>query len=169
MTWRDSAREAIAEIHAALPADATFEQRKQALRDGYPFGQRAYTPYKIWLKEQRQYLAKYDPAPAGPLLGGSIDPPPAKISKAPLSAAMVAALDEIQARGGRLVRYQGGYWSTPAAECHGGRPAWYIGTPTVNALVSRGRLAFTEWHDPAKSLFPIAATLEASPDETPPL
>lgn len=61
MSWYTSAKSTIDEIHATLPADATFEQRKQALFDGYPFGCRRYTPYKMWLKAQREYLTRYAP------------------------------------------------------------------------------------------------------------
>jgi hypothetical protein len=66
--WSDRAREVIAEVHAALPSDATFEDRKKALFDAYPFGERRYSPYKTWLSAQRAYLAQYDPSPAGTLL-----------------------------------------------------------------------------------------------------
>lgn len=62
MSWSDSARDHIYKIHSALPAEATFEQRVKALRDGYPFAMRKGWAYKAWLGEQRRYLAKY----AGP-------------------------------------------------------------------------------------------------------
>lgn len=61
MSWTDSAREVIAQVHASLPPDATYEQRKKALHDAYPFGPRQYFPYKCWCKAQRAYLAKYKP------------------------------------------------------------------------------------------------------------
>jgi hypothetical protein len=62
MSWSDTARSYIDKIHAGLPADATFEQRVKALRDGYPFAMRRGWAYKAWLGEQRRYLARY----AGP-------------------------------------------------------------------------------------------------------
>ena len=62
MSWFDSARDHIAIIHDGLAADATFQQRVKALRDGYPFAERRGWAYKAWLKAQRQYLASYQPA-----------------------------------------------------------------------------------------------------------
>jgi len=59
--WHDRAWKSIEDIHRRLPSDATLKQREQALKDGYPFGQRKYWPYKAWLKARRQYLAKYKP------------------------------------------------------------------------------------------------------------
>ena len=61
MSWTERARAKIAEIHAMLPADASFSARKAALRNQYPFGERSYWPYRAWLKARREYLSKYDP------------------------------------------------------------------------------------------------------------
>ena len=61
MSWTERARAKIAEIHATLPADASFTARKAALRNQYPFGERSYWPYRAWLKARREYLRKYDP------------------------------------------------------------------------------------------------------------
>lgn len=60
-SWADSARSHIARVHATLPADISFDDRVKAIRDAYPFGERAMHPYKMWLKEQRRYLATYQP------------------------------------------------------------------------------------------------------------
>lgn len=60
-SWLDSAQRTIDEVHASLPADATLEERIKALKDAYPFGERAHHPYKMWLKAQRQYLCRYEP------------------------------------------------------------------------------------------------------------
>lgn len=48
MEWSKIAREVVAEVLAAYPADTP--ERRKALRDAYPFGQREYWPYKAWLK-----------------------------------------------------------------------------------------------------------------------
>lgn len=53
-TWRDVARaviqKALAEAEAqGLDADAT----KRHVNAAYPFGERAYHPYKIWLSEMK--------------------------------------------------------------------------------------------------------------------
>ena len=69
MSRTDEARQVIARVHATLPADISFTERKRAIRAAYPFGEREYWPYKAWCKAQREYLAKYDPkAPQPPLL-----------------------------------------------------------------------------------------------------
>jgi len=53
-TWRDIARtviqQALAEAEAqGLDADAT----RRHVNAAYPFGERAYHPYKIWLSEMK--------------------------------------------------------------------------------------------------------------------
>ena len=64
----------IAAEDAKMPPDISFEDRKRRIRAAYPFGQRAYWPYKAWLRAQREYLARHVPkpryfGPAGPLFG----------------------------------------------------------------------------------------------------
>lgn len=67
--WTRLSKERIAEVHRRLPEDATFKERKAALKDAYPFGERAYWPYKAWCKARKAYLAKYDPkTPPPPLV-----------------------------------------------------------------------------------------------------
>lgn len=61
MSWADRARDAIRDITATLPKEATFQQRVKALRDAYPFARREGWAYKAWLKEQRRYLAQFAP------------------------------------------------------------------------------------------------------------
>lgn len=75
MDYPARARAKIAEIHAALPADATYSMRVSALKRGYPFGERRFWPYQAWLQERAKYLRQYDPeTPLGPLLDGVIFP-----------------------------------------------------------------------------------------------
>lgn len=50
MSWRDSAAPIIAKV-LKENRDKPEKEIKQALRDAYPFGQRKYHPYKIWLDE----------------------------------------------------------------------------------------------------------------------
>lgn len=59
--WFSRSLEVIADVHAALPSDISFEERAKAIREAYPFGERKHHPYKMWLKAQRQYLARYAP------------------------------------------------------------------------------------------------------------
>lgn len=52
--WRDSAAPIISRVLLETEGQPEKEIRK-ALRDAYPFGERRYHPYKIWLSEiQRQ-------------------------------------------------------------------------------------------------------------------
>ena len=56
--WRTISARIIAAVLAEHPDD-TPEQRK-ALRNAYPFGERAHYPYKIWLSEitrQKAYIS----------------------------------------------------------------------------------------------------------------
>ena len=48
--WRDRARPIIAKVLAETKGQSEPEIRK-ALKDAYPFGERKYHPYKIWLHE----------------------------------------------------------------------------------------------------------------------
>lgn len=61
MSWYERARSVIAEEHAKMPSEISFDDRKKRIRDAYPFGERAYYPYKQWCKAQREYLARYAP------------------------------------------------------------------------------------------------------------
>lgn len=58
-SWSDLAWDAINAAHGRLPSDASLAQRIAAIDAAYPFGQREYHPYKIWLKARRSYLGKY--------------------------------------------------------------------------------------------------------------
>jgi hypothetical protein len=58
-SWYAAAREHIAKIDAALPPEADLRLRKAALRAGYPWGERAHWPYKMWCKAQREYLNRF--------------------------------------------------------------------------------------------------------------
>lgn len=72
-SWRDIAR---AHIERALE-----EAREQGLDDAatlkhvdaaYPFGERAYHPYKMWLSERRRLVTKKPTRVARPEFGGAI-------------------------------------------------------------------------------------------------
>ena len=52
-SWRDVARPIIAQVLQET-AGQEEPQVKKALRDAYPFGQRAMHPYKIWCDEVRR-------------------------------------------------------------------------------------------------------------------
>lgn len=79
--------------------------------------------------------------------------------KTPLTAPMAIALDETVAHGGKLIRHQGGYWSWPGCPRreHDGMPEEWFGTTTIDALVDRGRLQYTEYKDGRGHRFPIVA------------
>lgn len=55
-SWRRIAEEVIGRTLAALPADATYQQKVYALREAYPFGERRHHPYKVWCKCCRAFL-----------------------------------------------------------------------------------------------------------------
>jgi len=57
--WGDRSKARIAELHALLPSDTSYEERTRHLREAYPFGERRGFPYKEWCKEQRIYLGRY--------------------------------------------------------------------------------------------------------------
>ena len=69
--WRRRSREVIEATLAALPPDATLADKRRALRDAYPFGERRYTPYKIWCVEVRDALGtqRLTPQPEAVLIG----------------------------------------------------------------------------------------------------
>lgn len=64
-SWAQAARATIAEVHRELPDTATLAERKAAVDAAYPFGERAYSPYKTWLKSRREYLCKFGYVPKG--------------------------------------------------------------------------------------------------------
>lgn len=54
-TWRDIARSVIQDVvkkHGDLP----IPEFRRKLKRAYPFGERAYFPYKVWCEEVRKVL-----------------------------------------------------------------------------------------------------------------
>lgn len=66
--WADRASAAIARVHATLADTVTLQERMAAVDAAYPFGERAMTPYKEWLKVRRAYLGKFGYRGARPAL-----------------------------------------------------------------------------------------------------
>jgi hypothetical protein len=64
--------------------------------------------------------------------------------------------------GGKLRRYRGGFWAMENWR-HGQLP-WF-GTSTVEALVSRGLMSYSEWRDGRKGRFPVAAVVSKPPNK----
>lgn len=54
--WRSIAMRIVYETLERLPEGATFKEKRAALREAYPFGERAHQPYKVWLSECRRQL-----------------------------------------------------------------------------------------------------------------
>lgn len=74
-----------------------------------------------------------------------------------LSLTMQDALDYAIEHGGKLKRFPGGFW------CRGDLEAWsrpWFGTTTVDALVTRGRMAYTDWVEGKHGRFPVEASIE---------
>lgn len=65
MSWYNEARAVILAVHHSLREDATLEQRIQAVDEAYPFIERRYFPYKMWLKARREYLCRFGYQPKG--------------------------------------------------------------------------------------------------------
>lgn len=55
MSWRDTARPIIVRVIRDVGRDDPG-RLKRALFDAYPFGERAYHPYKVWLDEIKRQL-----------------------------------------------------------------------------------------------------------------
>lgn len=79
------------------------------------------------------------------------------MTRGPMSKTMIEALQDITKAGGTVERKPGGYWVLPGAKYSGS--GWGIswGTSTIEALVSRGKMAYTIHHEGRTGKFPIAA------------
>lgn len=58
-SWLETARNIIAELDRSLPADLSLKERRKAVREAYPWGERSMWPYKAWCKAQREYLSRF--------------------------------------------------------------------------------------------------------------
>lgn len=72
--WRNRAMPIIAAVLREYPDDSP--ERRKALRDAYPFGERKFHPYKIWLSEVKRQTAKGAPKFDGkkPIFGSRRNP-----------------------------------------------------------------------------------------------
>jgi hypothetical protein len=64
MSWREIAAPIIAKVLADTDGRPQGERLK-ALRNAYPFGERKYHPYKIWLDEIARQTGRKPPLSAG--------------------------------------------------------------------------------------------------------
>jgi len=72
-SWRDAAMAVIARVQRENP-DARGDDLRKLLKAAYPFGQRAYHPYKIWLDCVNQVCGKRArPLDHLPLFGARVD------------------------------------------------------------------------------------------------
>ncbi len=55
--WRQRSAIVIASVLSTLPPSATLKDKRNAIRAAYPFGQRRFHPYKMWLKEVNAALS----------------------------------------------------------------------------------------------------------------
>lgn len=67
-SWRDAARPVIVEVILRVGFKDPKALRK-ALRDAYPFGERAHWPYKAWLAEIRAQIGGMRPKKTDPRQG----------------------------------------------------------------------------------------------------
>ena len=84
----------------------------------------------------------------------------------PLTATMAACLDDCLDHGGTFNRFPGGFWAYPGCRRlpHNGHPETHWGTSTIQALVARGRMVYSEWHTGRNGRFSIA--VRVLPTET---
>jgi hypothetical protein len=73
----------------------------------------------------------------------------------PITATMAIALVYAQEHDGRLIRHAGGFWADKNWS-HGKES---FGTTTVEALVARGRMTYTDFKQTARGKFPVEATI----------
>jgi hypothetical protein len=59
-TWEARARHAIEYVTERIMQYDTKRAYRRALNDRYPFGDRKYWPYKIWLRVLRAEMARFD-------------------------------------------------------------------------------------------------------------
>lgn len=75
-TWRATARRVILKALADAREQGLDAKATLVLVDSrYPFGQRAYHPYKMWLSERKNLVtnpAAPETRPARPVFGGAI-------------------------------------------------------------------------------------------------
>jgi hypothetical protein len=57
-TWRSHSQYVIGVVEREC-AGKTLAEFRKALRDAYPFGERAQLPYKVWCEEQKLALARF--------------------------------------------------------------------------------------------------------------
>lgn len=57
--WSEEARSTIQRVDAELEESASLADRVKAVDAAYPFGERAYWPYKAWLAARKKYLSRY--------------------------------------------------------------------------------------------------------------
>ena len=75
-----------------------------------------------------------------------------------LSKTMLKTLEYIKEHGNVITRYQGGFWAEVG--WHPYERPWF-NTNTIQALVERGYLSYTQWKESRRynERFPIEATL----------
>ncbi len=83
---------------------------------------------------------------------------PARMDCAGLSKTMRALLAWIADHGGEIYRFPGGYWT---ASPFRSERNW--GTTSIEALVSRGLLEYTEWRESRACRFPVKARIVGEP------
>jgi uncharacterized protein (TIGR02996 family) len=97
-TWDERSRLIIESVLEQLGPEADYEQKYQALREAYPFGERKHFPYRVWCKEVSAALigvkSKYKP------IGGLTIPPRAPPDVKPF---LQTILDHPELPGPRLV------------------------------------------------------------------
>ena len=68
--WRAVARKAIDDAIKTAPPDISTKELRKILGAAYPFYEKTYHPYKIWLDEVKKAVARKDGKQLPPTQGG---------------------------------------------------------------------------------------------------
>lgn len=74
----------------------------------------------------------------------------------PITATMAACMAYAHEHGGTIHRYEGGRWAKPGWSWNGEK----FNASTVQGLVDRGEMEYSEWKQGKRSRFPIKATIK---------
>jgi hypothetical protein len=127
-----------------LKDDATLQLSAQNLPDIVVIDEDEFNKRIAENEANRQRINHIRRLMGGNLIGDRLE----------LSEKMQEAMLYAMVHGGKLYRYQGGFWAME--NWREGQHPWF-GTSTVKALVSRGLMSYAEWQEGRDGRFPIAA------------
>lgn len=60
MSWAEHSERVLQALFQSLPLSTGDGELKRLLFDAYPFGERKYWPYKVWLQKAREYRIRFE-------------------------------------------------------------------------------------------------------------